>query len=136
VKQIEILRALEALGWKCRKDEVGDSFCRQDIGDLQIQIIPSAGKRDGYFRVSFMTSVSTNKFSTAVAYIYGEAMEYAPIVASNNVPEKIANLSHDEIDRLSQNAISWASAQNIEKGLAAYRVLPTDSKGAKPIHRT
>ncbi|MHA6044579.1 DUF6990 domain-containing protein, partial [Pseudomonas aeruginosa] len=51
----------------------------------------------------------------------------------NDVPEKIVDFSLDDVVRLSQSAISWASAQDIEKGLAAYRALPTNSKGAMPL---
>lgn len=133
MKQVEMLQALRALGWKCRKDEVGDYFCRQEIGNLQLQIIPTVGKRPGYYRVSFMPSVSTNEFSAAVSFIFGEAKDYMPIIVSNNMPEKIVDFSLNEITRLSQSAMTWASVQDIKKGLAAYRALPTDSKGNRPL---
>lgn len=58
---------------------------------------------------------------------------HEPIIVSNAVPEKLIELSFDVIVRLSQCAISWASVQDIEKGLAIYRALPTHSKGALPL---
>lgn len=128
-----MLPTLEGLGWRCGKDEVGDYFCLMDIGNAQVQIIPDIGKRSSHFRVSFMPSVSTKNFTAAVAFIFGEARDYVPIIVSNNVPEKIVDFSLDDVVRLSQGAVSWASAQDIEKGLAAYRALPTNSKGAMPL---
>ncbi|MDU9407343.1 hypothetical protein RTH74_07005 [Pseudomonas sp. zfem001] len=133
MKEIEILPTLEELGWRCGKDEVGDYFCLMDSGNAQIQIIPAIGKRSDHFRVSFMPSVSTKSFTEAVAFVLGEARDYVPIIVSNDVPEKIVDFSLDDVVRLSQSAISWASAQDIEKGLAAYRALPTNSKGAMPL---
>ncbi|TFF42015.1 hypothetical protein [Pseudomonas sp. RIT623] len=133
MKEIEILPALEGLGWRCGKDEVGDCFCLMDVGDVQVQIIPAIGKRSDHFRVSLMPSVSTRSFTAAAAFVLGEARDYVPIIVSNDVPEKIVDFSLDDVVRLSRSAISWASAQDIEKGLAAYRALPTNSKGAMPL---
>ncbi|UNO21967.1 hypothetical protein MON07_07870 [Pseudomonas aeruginosa] len=133
MKEIEILSALEGLGWRCDKDEAGDCFCLMDIGEVDIQIIPTIGRRSDHFRVSLMSSVSTKNFTAAVAFVLGEVSNYVPIIVSNDVPEKIVDFSLDDVVRLSQSAISWASAQDIEKGLAAYRALPTNSKGAMPL---
>ncbi|MDF5999835.1 hypothetical protein P4050_16105 [Pseudomonas aeruginosa] len=115
MKEIEILSALEGLGWRCDKDEAGDYFCLIEIGEVQVQIIPTIGKRSDHFRVSLMPSVSTKNFTAAVAFVLGEASNYVPIIVSNDVPEKIVDFSLDDVVRLSQSAISWASAQDIEK---------------------
>ncbi|UVJ42907.1 hypothetical protein NVV94_20290 [Pseudomonas sp. LS1212] len=133
MKEKEILPTLEELGWRCRKDEVGDYFCLMDLGKVQVQIIPAIGKRSDHFRVSLMPSLSTKTFTETVEFILGEAGGFDPIIVSNDVPEKIVDFSLDDVTRLSQAAISWASAQDIEKGLAAYRALPTNSKGAMPL---
>lgn len=133
MKEKDILPFLNGLGWKCSKDEAGDYFCLMDIGCIEVQIIPSIGKRSDYFRVSFMPSVSVKAFTEAVSFILGEAKNYVPVIVSNDIPEKISGFSFDDVKRLSEQAISWASAQNLEEGLAAYRALPTDSKGAMPL---
>lgn len=133
MKEKDVLPTLEKLGWRSCRDEVGDYFCLMDIGEAQVQIIPSIGKRSDHFRVSLMPSVSTKKFTAAAAFILGEAGGHEPIIVSNDVPEKIVDFSSEDVIRLSQKAISWASAQDIEKGLEIYRALPTDSKGAMPL---
>lgn len=133
MKVKEILPILKDCGWQCHKDEVGDYFCLMDIDERLAQIIPAIGKRTDHFRVSFMPSVSTRSFTSAVELIFGEAKGYVPIVVSNDIPEKIANFSAADVVRLSQAAIGWAVSQDIEQGLAAYRALPTDSKGALPL---
>jgi len=133
VKVKEMLPILEGLGWLCRKDEAGDYFCLMDVEGAQVQIIPAIGKRSDHFRVSFMPSVSTKRFTAAAAFILGEAEDHEPVIVSNDVPEKMVGFSLDDVVRLSQDAISWAEAQDMEKGLAAYRELPTDSKGAMPL---
>lgn len=133
MKENEILPTLEEIGWRCRKDEVGDYFCLMDLGKVQVQIIPAIGKRSGHFRVSFMPSISTKTFTEAVEFIFGEAGGFDPIIVSNDVPEKIVDFSLDDAVRLSQAAISWANSQDIEQGLKLYRQLPTNSKGARPL---
>jgi hypothetical protein len=133
VKVKEILPILKDSGWQCHKDEAGDYFCLIDIDERQAQIIPTIGKRIDHFRVSFMPSVSTKGFTAATAFILGEQCDHEPIIVSNDIPEKIANFSAVDVVRLSQAAITWAISQDVEKGLAAYRALPTDSKGALPL---
>lgn len=56
---------LQAEGWSCRKDELGDYFCITFLGDIQVQIIPAIGKRSDHFSVSLMPSVSLKGFSDA-----------------------------------------------------------------------
>jgi hypothetical protein len=129
----QVFSTLEDLGWRRDKDEVGDSFCLRDIGCMQVQIIPAVGVRSDHFRVSFMPSVSTAGFTSAVAFILDEYRKYVPIIVSNNPPEKILNFSREEVVRLSEEALFWAARQDIEVGLSVYRALPTHSKGAMPL---
>jgi hypothetical protein len=133
VKVKEILPILAGLGWLCRKDEVGDYFCLMDVDGAQVQVIPSIGKRSDHVRVSLMPSVSTKDFTAAASFILGEAGDHEPVILNNDAPEKIVDFSSNDVVRLSQDSISWASSQDIEKGLADYRALPTDAKGAMPL---
>lgn len=129
----EILPVFESLGWSCGKDDVGDHFCLMCLEGAQVQIIPTIGKRSGYFRISLSPSVSSEEFTAAAAFILGRDGGHEPIVVSSVMPEKLIELNFEVIVRLSQSVISWASVQDIEKGLAVYRALPTDSKGALPL---
>lgn len=129
----EVLPVLEKLGWLCGQDEAGDYFCLIDVDGSQVQIIPSIGKRSDHFRVSLMASVTSKKFTAAAEFILGEAGDHEPVIVRNDVPEKIVDFSMSEIVRLSQDAILWARAQDLEKELATYRTLPTDAKGAMPL---
>lgn len=104
-----------------------------DIGGVQVQIIPSVGKRSDHFRVSFMPSISTREFSESVAFVQGEEGGYSPVIVSNEAPEKLPGFSSDDVLRMSEKVLSWARSQCIESGLMAYRTLPTDAKGAMPI---
>ncbi|AGI26880.1 hypothetical protein H681_25065 [Pseudomonas sp. ATCC 13867] len=80
-----------------------------------------------------MPSISSKQFSEVVSFIYGEGVKHDPVIVSNELPEKLSELSANDVVRLSEKAVSWAHAQNLEDGLAAYRNLPTDAKGAMPI---
>lgn len=71
VKIKEILPVFESLGWSCGKDDVGDHFCLMSLEEAQVQIIPTIGKRSGYFRVSLSPSVSSEGFTAAAAFIFG-----------------------------------------------------------------
>ena len=129
----KVLSVLQELGWECRKDEAGDYYCCMEYKDLQIQVIPSIGRRSDHYRVSFVPSISTRLFSAAVARVFGRANDHAPIIVSNMGAEKIKDVSTEDIIRIAGEALVWASAQDVEAGLAAYRSLPTDAKGALPL---
>lgn len=133
MKEKDIVSILKEQGWVCSKDEVGDYFCLIDIGEAQLQVIPSVGKRSDHFRVLLMPSISSKEFSEAVSFVLGDGSSNAPIIVSNEAPEKFSSFSGDDIIRLSDKAISWARSQSIDEGLRVYRALPTDVKGAMPI---
>lgn len=129
----EAVSILKNLGWSCKSDEVGDRFCTKSLEGRVVLIIPSIGKRPDHFQVSFMPSVSTKPFTAAVAFILGETSDHDPIIVNNDLPEKIAYLSLEDVERLSQWAIAWANDLNIEKGMAVYSTFPTNCKGARPL---
>ncbi|WP_313282762.1 DUF6990 domain-containing protein [Stenotrophomonas indicatrix] len=128
-----VVSALKEQGWVCGRDEVGDYFCIMNVGHRQVQVIPYVGKRSDHFRVSLMPSISSEEFSTTVGLILGEGRDHVPVIVSNELPEKLVELSANDVSRLSEKAITWAHAQSLEDGLAAYRNLPTDAKGAMPL---
>ena len=128
-----MLSVLEDLGWKCDKDEAGDFYCLLEYGDGQLQIIPTIRKCSDHFRVSLMPSISTKRFSAAASKILGESIDHDPIVVSNLEDNKIPVVSKEDIVRIAEKVLSWASAQDIEAGLAIYRDLPTNAKGARPL---
>lgn len=129
----EACRILQAEGWSCRKDEVGDPICCKSLGDVQVQIIPTIGKRPDHFRVSLMPSISSRAFSDAAGFILGERQGFEPVIASNEPPQKLERLCADDVIRLADSALSWAQHQDLDAGLALYRSLPTDAKGAMPL---
>lgn len=133
MKEKDVLPILKNLGWRCGRDEAGDCFCQIEVGESQIQVTPYISKRTDHFRVSLAPSISTKSFTAAVAFILGEASDHDPIIVSNDEPERISAFSAEDVIRLSQQAILWAANQDIEKGLATYRALPTNSKGARPL---
>lgn len=133
MKEKDVVSILKEQGWTCSKDEVGDYFCVTDVGGAQLQVIPSVGKRSDHFRVSLMPSISSKEFSEAASFIMGDDGSNAPIIVSNEAPEKLSSFSGDDVIRLSEKALSWARSQSIDEGLSAYRVLPTDAKGAMPV---
>lgn len=130
----EACAILQAQGWACGKDEVGDRFCIKCLGEIQVQIIPTIGTRSDHFRVSFMPSISSTAFSDAVAFIFGEGKYFfSPVIVSNETPQKLETICADDVVELSDRALSWAQSQDIDAGLALYRSLPTDAKGAMPL---
>ena len=131
--EAEAIFILEKNGWSCEADEVGDRFCTMAVNDKVVRIFPTIGKRSDHFRVTFMPSISSKEFSEVVSFIFGEGVKHDPVIVSNELPEKLVGLSENDVLRLSDKAISWAHAQSLETGLAAYRNLPTDAKGAMPL---
>ena len=83
MKESELVSIMEGQGWICNKDEVGDCFCIIIVDNIQVQVIPSIGKRADHFRLSLAPSISSGEFSEAVGFIYGEGRDYSPIIISN-----------------------------------------------------
>lgn len=133
MKERDVAEILKQHGWGCGKDDAGDFFCVMNLDDRRVQIIPSVGRRADHFRVSFMPSVSCARFSEVVGTIYGENKDYVPIIVSGGAPEKLESFGSVDVLRMADEVISWAKCQNINDGLAAYRRLPTDAKGAMPL---
>lgn len=124
---------LKEQGWSCGRDDAGDYFCTMEVGQLQLQIIPSIAKRADHYRVSLMPSISSRAFSEAVSFILGRQRDHVPIVLNSEPAQKLASISTADISRIAGDAVSWASSQSLESGLTAYRMLPTDAKGELPL---
>ncbi|WP_428483411.1 DUF6990 domain-containing protein, partial [Pseudomonas protegens] len=102
----EACAILQAQGWACGKDEVSDRFCIKCLGEIQVQIIPTIGKRSDHFRVSFTPSISSTAFSDAVAFIFGEGKYFSPVIVSNETPQKLETIGADDVVELSDRALS------------------------------
>lgn len=129
----ELLSVLAGCGWACKKDDAGDYYCLIEKYDFTVQIIPSLHARRDHIRASLMPSVSTADFSFAVSVILGEDLDFVPIINSNLGVSKLNSIGREEVERLSNDALEWASVQNLSEGLTRYRELPPDSKGDLPV---
>lgn len=129
----EFALAFKVYGWYIDSDEVGDLFGRINLGDRLVQIIPSVKKRANHYRVACMPSVSTNLFTNTVGEIMDELETHTPIIRMNEIVNKFDDISPLNVQTISNSLLEWAKAQDIEKGLEAYRNLPTDAKGAMPL---
>ena len=133
MKNTELMRVLTNLGWSVSKDEAGDTSCIMTMSEITLRLLPSVRKRPDHFRVSWGASVSLIAFSEVVNEIYNGRNKHTPVIVKNSIPEKIKQLTTDDIIRLTNNEITWAKEQNIEAGLKNYRNFPTSSKGTRPI---
>jgi hypothetical protein len=133
MKMKKIIEVFRSLGWKFARDEVGDFVGRMKMGAFQQQIIPAIKRgRDDYY-ASLMTSVSTEEFSSAVAYVYGRKSEFIPVIVRHGGPQHVGDLSAQLLAQLSDEALEWGQCQDLERGLEEYRSLPTDAKGEMPL---
>lgn len=68
-----------------------------------------------------------------MGFVLAERIECCPVITSSEVPRELAALSVRDIERMSAEALQWASQQRVEDRLARYRNLPTSSEGERPI---
>lgn len=129
----EFILAFKEYGWDLKTDEAGDFYGQINLKDRIIQIIPSLKKRSDHYRIAYMPSVSTDLFSTAFGKISGKAKIYTPIIRMNEVVGKVSDINLLNTQSISNNLLTWAKEQDIEKGLEVYRNLPTDAKGVMPL---
>lgn len=134
MREKELIYMLNKQGWLCKKDEVGDYSCVKSIDDnLDVKIIPYFRRVGERIHMSLQSSISSKKFSEAVQVIFGKKTGFTPVVVSKEPCMEFASISAEDVQRLSDGAISWAQSQGLGAGLSAYRNLPTDAKGEMPL---
>ena len=134
MKTREVTKALKALGWSTRTDEVGDKSAQfrlpDRIADISYGVRTFKGGQD--FRA--MLSVSTDSFSKAWVEIHGDHRSCAPlIVAWKGVRIEAPEILEEHVRQASEESIAWAGAQDLAAGLVEHASLPTDAPGTGPI---
>ena len=130
----EATKALRALGWSTKTDEVGDKGALFRLPDRIARILYGVrtfrDKQD--FRA--MLSVSTDSFSKAYAEIPGDRPGYGPLIAARKgIHIEVPEILEEHIRQASERSIAWAEAQDLEAGLLAHASLPTDAPGTGPV---
>jgi hypothetical protein len=128
-----VVSVLKDDGWFCKKDDVGDFYCVKDFSGISVRVIPCVRHFSGKFSISLMPSLSVDAFSQAVRCIFGKGGSYTPLIVGDEGVVDLDEILASDILQLAEQAVSWALAQDIEVGLAAYRNLPTTAKGAMPL---
>ena len=130
----EATKALRALGWSTKTDEVGDKGALFRLPDRIARILYGArtfrDKQD--FRA--MLSVSTDSFSKAYAEIRGNRSNYSPLIVDwEGIDVEVPEILEEHIREASERSIAWAEAQDLEAGLLAHASRPTDAPGNRPL---
>ncbi|MHA6896972.1 DUF6990 domain-containing protein [Ralstonia pseudosolanacearum] len=129
----DLMLTVGRLGWKREVDEVGDVSFVLELDDRIVMVMPDLGKRSDHYRVSFSPRVTTHEFVEAISYLTQEREGYDPIFLMREDTRKVASLSEDDVREMLEEVVDWAKSVVLEKGYAAYRNLPTDSVGARPL---
>nr|CCA87911.1 conserved hypothetical protein [Ralstonia syzygii R24] len=103
------------------------------MGDRIVTVIPYVGRRSDHYRISFTPTVTTREFSGAVSALNQSGVEYEPVSVMLEKTEKVPTLGEAEVEGLLTKVIAWARSADLDEGLAAYRALPTDCVGARPM---
>ena len=125
---------LQALGWRTAGDEVGDRVAVYDLPDRRVQIIYGIDAMRDPQALSADMSLTTAAFDGACSRIGGREDGFHPLVrAWKGIRTEGPEITPDHVRRLSEQAIAWAEAQDLDAALREHAALPTDAPGARPV---
>lgn len=138
----DIERYLADWGWRIEKDEVGDKSAYLSLIDKEISIgwtlrgLYRRATHKTTYKLTLTPSISTKEFSKIFNNIHNKPPFY-------NFRHILTNLQHysleeleinvEHLQRLTDEAVAWAKAQDIENILNKHASLPTDTFGSNPL---
>jgi hypothetical protein len=132
-----VRRVFKECNFMFKRDDAGDLWFCLKTPDFVLSVIPCIRRMEDGILFSPAYSVSSESFSRAVEYIYGENNENEPIISSFFEKASIeilkSEISKDDIKQVIKRLIDWAENADIDDGLKKYRELPTTAKGAYPL---
>ncbi|NNU62876.1 DUF6990 domain-containing protein [Ochrobactrum soli] len=133
MKITETSNALKSLGWSLSRDE-GDRLASYKLSDRTANIIYGLKRLPDKQQLWVMRSTSTDAFSGACAKIDPGYGIPAPLVTPWNDPDiRAPEILPEHVRQASDEAISWAQEQDLDKALRNHAALPTNAPGARPI---
>ena len=130
----EVTNILKTLSWSVSRDEVGDQIAYFRLPDRVADIVYGLKKLRDKRELWVMRSASTDCFSDACAAVDPRRKGFTPLLsAGQDLRFQAPAILEEHIHLASEEAISWANEQNLEKALQDYATLPTNSPGSMPI---
>ena len=137
-REKDIVDLLRSKGWICKKDEVGDWYCILDLGDRNIQVIPSFKKTGDTSSLALLESVSTEQFTNLENRVFehGEQSDHSPFIRpwNSKYTKKGEAITCDDVLELIDGIAEWAKNQDIEAAVAEYSKKCPDSPGQKQLY--
>lgn len=133
MKTKDVKPILKSYGWRVMRDEVGDEFAEFTLSDRTVSIGYIARQLIKEQLLNFSPSVTNDAFYKASAYIRGIKDGYSIISAWSGIEVRASEITEAHVRQLSDEAIAWAQAQDLEKGLSDLAALPTTCTGTRPI---
>ncbi|MBY5927466.1 MULTISPECIES: DUF6990 domain-containing protein [unclassified Halomonas] len=134
MKLKEVTDMLGSIGWSIYTDEVGDRSACYRCNDRTVQIIYGIEKIRDKQKFGAMLSLATDSFSNACVAIdpgYGDDVPF--IRAWSGLDIRAPEILEEHVRQASEEAISWAKVQDLDKALQDHAALPTNAPGARPI---
>lgn len=133
MKTNEATRLLKSMGWSIYTDEVGDKFSSFTLPDRIVNIIYGIRRNRNSEKFFGLLSLTTVAFAQACSEVRGEE-ENCPLIRSwEGISVTAPEIFEEHVRQASEEAISWASKQDLEKALWEHAALPTSAPGARPI---
>ena len=130
----ETTHMLKALGWSIYTDEVGDKVAHYVLPDRIVDIVYGIRKFSQDKQIEATLSLSTEKFSELCSRVRGERKHFYPLVrAQKGLRIRAPEILEEHVRQASEEAITWAREQDLDKALREYAGLPTTAPGARPV---
>ncbi|KRA84490.1 DUF6990 domain-containing protein [Altererythrobacter sp. Root672] len=130
----DVTKILKELGWLALTDEVGDRYATIKLIDRNINFIYGIKNTSNYQKIESSLSVYTDIFSYTCVYIHGDSNGACPlVVARSGIDIRAPEILEEHVRQASNEAIAWASAQDLDKALQEHAELPTNAPGNRPI---
>lgn len=134
MKIVEAKKIFTSLGWRVCRSEGISFFVNYHLPDRFVDIIPKIVRLGDKEELKYSPYLSADNFVDAYEFIEGRkktapALIYCWEGMSMEAPE----ITEDHFCKASEEVISWAKEQDIDKALEDHAAWPPDMFGTRPI---
>ena len=133
MRLVEAKKILAELGWHVRRAEGATFAAEYHLTDRFAKTIPLIVRLGDREKLKYGPTLSTKQFIEACRYIDGAKQSYPLINCWDGMSMEAPEITEDHFRKASEEVISWAMEQDIEKALEDWAAWPPRMFGTEPI---
>lgn len=130
---VEAKKILAALGWHVRRSEGVTFYAEYHLTDRFATTMPQIVRLGDIEKLNYGPSLSTKQFIDACQFVDGGNISCPLINCWEGMSMESPKITEDHFRKASEEVISWAIEQDIEKALEDCAAWPPKMFGIEPI---